>query len=145
MKVHGFLPLRIALTPQIPRVYKCLQILILFSLNRKKTHWNTVHLPTLNIMSKEIVTYKTAGPFLMNVKPGLSLYWNAVWCPKIIAMHHLSSLHTHKGSSSAPNVWGYWNEHLCRRQGLMGVFHRGNHRDIFMFLPITRALNNKVK
>lgn len=76
MKVHGFLPLRIALTPQIPPVYKCLQILILFSLNGKKnTHAGIQYTSgTPNIMSQEIVTYKTTGPILMNVKPGPGVY-----------------------------------------------------------------------
>lgn len=73
-KVHGFLLLRIALAPQIACVCKCLQILILFSLNRKKIRWNTVDLRTPNMRRQEIVTYKTTGPFLMNVKPGLSFY-----------------------------------------------------------------------
>lgn len=121
-------------TSNIARVKKCLQILILFSLNRK-IRWYTVEPGTPNTMSREIVTYKTAGPFLMNVKPGPSLHRTTAWCPKIIAVHHLSTLHSQKGSSSFPNVWGHWNEHLCRRRGLMGVFHRGSHRDIFMFLP----------
>lgn len=48
MKLHGLLPLQSALTPQIPSVYKCLQILICFSHTAKNmlkycTPLNTKH------------------------------------------------------------------------------------------------------
>lgn len=123
MKVHRFLPLRIALTPLIPRVYRCLQILILFSLTGEKKIQNTEHLGTPNIMSKEIVTYKPAGPFLMNVKPGLSLHRTADQCPKITAMHHLSTLHSHKAQQRLSKRVGgpLKRPSVLRRRGPMAV------------------------
>lgn len=59
-------------------------------------------------MRKEIVTYKTPGPFLINVK----LNHNLV-CLKIVAMQHISTLHTLRRAAAALQMYGATERSIC--------------------------------